>query len=116
MAGVVAFGLGCFHTFPGGAKMVPPLLNSQDIPETIKLVHYYCWHIVTIMLFGLAAAYVYAAIEPTGRVLAVAATGISFMCIAWGFVLVVWKKQKHRDMPQWAYFIPQTVLGIFALI
>lgn len=116
LACALAFGLALVHTFPGGAKMLPPLLESEDIPEPIKLIHYYCWHIVTILLFGLAASFAYAAYEPTGRILAVVATGISFMCLAWGYFLVVWKKQKHKDMPQWMLFLPQTAIGIYALI
>lgn len=116
IAAATAFGLACLHTFMGGPQLVPPLLKSKDIPEPIKLIHYYCWHIVTIMLFGLSAAYAYAAFEPTGRILAVVATGMSFLCVAWGFFLVIWKKQKHSDMPQWMLFLPQTAIGIYALL
>lgn len=110
-----AFLIALIHTFAGGPQLLPPLLKNQEIPEPIRLVHYYCWHIVTMMLFGIAAAYAYAAIEPTGRILAVVATGFCFLCFLWGIFLVVWKKQKTMEMPQWPLFIIQTAIGSYAL-
>lgn len=110
-----AFILACLHTFGGGKQLVPPLLGSKDMQEPVKLVHYYCWHIVTFALFGMAACYAYAAIEPTATILAIAATIFSAFCLVWGFALVNWKKQNHKDMPQWILFVIQTTIGAIAI-
>jgi len=115
IASASAFILALIHTFAGGPELLPPLLKSKDIPEPIKLVHYYCWHIVTMVLFAVSAAYAYAAIEPGGRDFAIVATVFCFLCFSWGLFLVLWKKQKHSEMPQWILFIIQFAIGAYAL-
>jgi len=33
----------------------------------------------------------------------------------WGLVLVLWKRQRHVDMPQWVLFAVLTASGLWAL-
>lgn len=70
---------------------------------------------VTITLAGLAGAYAYAAVAPAGYALAVTATLLSGLFGFWGFALVLWKRQRHRDMPQWILFAVLTASGVWAL-
>lgn len=115
IASVSALIIALIHTFAGGPQLLPPLLENQKIPDPIKLVHYYCWHIVTMVLFAISAAYAYAAVEPSGRILAVIATWFCFLCFLWGIFLVTWKKQKHSEMPQWILFIIQFAIGAYTI-
>ena len=91
------------HTFAGGPTIARPLVESEkeDVP---KYTNYYCWHVVTITLFAMAAGYLYAGLRPGGEDVAVLVTALVAGYFAWGLVLVVWKKQRHVEMPQWILF------------
>ena len=113
---VVAFIIACIHTFAGGRELVPPLLSTRDMKTPVMLTHYYCWHIVTLVLFALSAAFLWAALDPGARELAVFATIISTLSGLWGIALVTWKKQRLIDMPQWPLFAALTGAGVLALV
>jgi len=110
-----AAAIAAMHAFAGGREIARPLLRNVALPPVVTLTHYFCWHMVTIVLVGLAGAYAYAALAANGYALAVVATLLSGVFGLWGFALVRWKRQRHRDMPQWMLFAVLTVSGVWAL-
>ena len=111
-AGLIAFA----HVIAGGREIAQPLLRQTVLPLNVTLTHYFCWHMATISLLALSGAYGYAAIYPDGRVLAIFATMISALFCVWGLALVIWKRQPHRDMPQWILFAGQTASALWVLL
>ena len=92
------------HIFAGGPTVAAPLLAAKDIAETPKLTNYYCWHIVSITLAAMSFAFVYAAFAPGEVALAAMWTLIAAAFALWSVALVVWKRQKPLDLPQWTLF------------
>lgn len=112
----IALAVALTHLFAGGRELVGPLLASRDMVKPVRLTHYYCWHLVTISLFGLAAAYGWAALDASARELAVFVTVVSGLFCVWGLGLVLGQRQRHKHMPQWILFCALTVTGVLALI
>jgi len=112
---MLAISIAAIHIVAGGRDTARPLLQQQIISSTVTLTLYYCWHMATISLVLLAGCYAYAAVSPDGRILAALATLVSAAFCVWGLVLVVWKRQRHRDMPQWMLFLGLTGSGVWAL-
>ena len=112
---LLALGIAVIHAAAGGREIARPLLQQQTLSSTVTLTHYYCWHMATISLVVLAGCYAYAAVSPDGRILASLATLVSGAFCVWGLVLVLWKRQRHRDMPQWVLFLGLTGSGVWAL-
>ena len=110
----IAAVIAAIHLVAGGREIVRPLLSQAALPPVVTLTHYYCWHGVTITLAGLVGAYVYAALAPEGQVLAVFATLLAGSFSLWGLALVLWKRQRHRDLPQWILFALLTATGVWA--
>ena len=102
------------HVVAGGREIAQPLLRQDTLSPSVTLTHYYCWHMATISLAGLAGCYAYAAISQDGRILATFATLIAAAFCIWGLMLVLWKRQRHREMPQWVLFLGLTASGIWA--
>lgn len=111
----IAATIAALHLFAGGRAIARPLLRQEALPPVVTLTHYYCWHLVTITLAGLSAAYAYAAFAPDGYVLAVLATLFAGLFCLWGLALVLWKRQRHLQMPQWILFAVLTASGVWAL-
>ena len=112
VAGLIA----AIHFFIGGREVVRPLLTQDTLPPTVVMTHYFCWHLVTIMLVGLACAFGVGSIAPEGRILAVFATVVAGLFAVWGLALVIWKRLRHRDMPQWILFAVLAASGVGALL
>jgi hypothetical protein len=49
------------HTFVGGVVVARPLLADASLPRAAKWLAYYCWHIATVTLLALAAAFAWSA-------------------------------------------------------
>ncbi|MBA3324338.1 MAG: hypothetical protein H0T41_03370 [Rhodobacteraceae bacterium] len=112
---ILAAVIAAIHSIAGGHEIARPLLRLEALSPTVTLTHYYCWHMATITLSGLSGAYVYAALASDGRVLAVFATLVSGLFCLWGLALLLWKRQRHRNLPQWILFAGLTASGIWAL-
>lgn len=54
------------HTFVGGKFVAQPLLANTDLPKASKWLNYYCWHVTTVMIAFVAAAFAWLAIT-TGQ-------------------------------------------------
>lgn len=111
----ISLALIVLHFVQGGPEVVRPLLASRELPSDVVHVLYLCWHLVTIVLGASVVAYVGAAFDPAFRPYAVAATVVAGATAAWSFVLVMWKRQKHREMPQWIALLVLTLSGVWAL-
>jgi len=76
------------HAFLGGPMFVHPLMADSNLPVAVTWLGFVSWHVVSIMLLGLAIAFGYAAVKPGNAVLAVFAGGmsaaVSILCIAAG--------------------------------
>ncbi len=107
----ISLGLIVFHFVAGGREVVRPLLASQELAPDVVHTLYICWHVVTIVLAGFVLAYLVAAIDPAFRPYALAATVVAGAMAVWSFALVVWKRQSHREMPQWIAFLVLAAAG-----
>jgi len=98
------------HTWLGGPEVAGPLLRSGDMRNVAKYTNYYCWHLVTIMLFAMGCALVWAAYNPDGIELAWFMLFLALSFMVWNLWLLVWKKQSFIKMPQWFLFL---VISVF---
>lgn len=98
------------HTFVGGREVARPLLDAK-MASVPKYTSYYCWHLVTIVLLAMTAAFAYGAVAPTGKDVAVFALGLSIAFSIWSLVLVVWKRQRLLQLPQWLLFLVISVVA-----
>ena len=103
------------HATAGGRGIGRPLVQPQTLSPTVTLTHSHSWHMATICLVVLAGCYAYEAVSPDGRILAAVATLVPGAFCVWGLVRAVWKRQRHRDMPQQVRFLALTGSGIWAL-
>jgi hypothetical protein len=83
IAALVTFGV---HTFVGGVYVARPLLADQGLPKAAKWLAYYCWHIVTMLLFALSLSYGAAAM---GRLPEGASVGLSAFAAACSLLSIV---------------------------
>lgn len=104
-----------FHLVVGRREIAQPLLASHEFPPDVKYVLYICWHVVSILTAAFAAGYLAAAIDPALRPHAIAATILAGTMTIWSLAVVVWKRQSHREMPQWIAFLVLTISGLWAL-
>ncbi len=105
---------GLIHVFWGGRDIARPLLASQELAFEPKMTAYYCWHMATIVIFGIAIAYLYAGVVTSAQELAIAATGLAGAFAVLSVALVVWTRCSPLTLPQWALFCPIAVLGALA--
>ena len=116
LAAVLSAGVCVAHVIAGGRFYVRPLLAAPDLHPVPKYVHYYCWHLVTMMLAAMAIGFGLAAVDPGARDLAVLMTVLASGFSVWSLGLVLWKRQKPLQMPQWALFTPVAIFGILGFL
>ncbi len=104
------------HIFAGGPTVARPLLSSSDIDEVAKLTNYYCWHLVSITLAAMTVGFTYAAVTSGETALATMWTAIAAAFAFWSVALVIWKRQRALDLPQWTLFAVIAGLGAMGLI
>lgn len=95
------------HTFVGGIHVARPLLADTGLPKAAKWLAYYCWHLVTLMLLGIAGLFGGAALGHVGNALAGSLAAFCLACSALSVAVAV----KGRIAP-WRF--PSTTL--FALV
>ncbi len=76
-AALTAFSTFIVHAFVGGVRVARPLLADTTLPKASKWLNYYCWHIATVLILAMTAAYADAALRPEGAALAVLMTAIA---------------------------------------
>jgi hypothetical protein len=107
----------CFiHCWFGGRYIAEPLLKARDLHEVPKYTSYYCWHMVSIMLAVMSGAYLWAGIHPAAVELAALALFLSVAFCGWSLALVVWKRQRFRELPQWSLFAVAAIAGALGFV
>jgi len=103
------------HTFIGTPEVARPLLEStmQPVP---KYTNYYCWHLITMVLFAMGAGFAYAAFYPGGKDVAILMTALSAGFAIWSLALIRLRKRKLMELPQWTFFVVITPLGIIGTL
>lgn len=114
-AAVVAFATFLIHTVVGGRQIARPLLAARDLARIPQLTVYFCWHMVTILLFAMSLALAWAAWRANTplvvliTLLAVAFTGLSL-------ALVVANRVRPWYLPQWILFAAIAALAGLGLV
>lgn len=114
VAALFSFATWGIHTFLGGPAVARPLLEAEMEPVA-KYTNYYCWHIVTIVLFAMATGYGWAAIEPGALDVAFGLTALSGAFGAWNLALVAWSRRTPIELPQWTLFLAIGLAGAIGL-
>lgn len=104
------------HLVLGGREIARPLLAADGLRRVPKYTAYYCWHLVTITLAGLALAFAVAARPDGSRDLALFATGGAALFAAWSLGMIARFRLRPWHFPQWALFLPITALGLAGLL
>lgn len=112
VAGIVSVVVWAIHTFVGGSKVARPLLEAK-LGNTVKYTQYYCWHLVTIVLFMMASAFVYSAFRASDLGWVMTLLGGAFAL--WGLLLPPFVKQSYLNLPQGWLFVPVTAFGLWGL-
>lgn len=110
-AAAASFATFAIHTWIGGPAIAKPLLKSNDMHDVAKYTNYYCWHLVTLTLFVMGGSFAWAAVYPDGIELAWVSLLLSTSFLGWNLFLIVWKKQKFMEMPQWILFLAISAFG-----
>lgn len=104
------------HTFLGQIYIVPPLLKAE-MHVVPKYTHFYCWHLVTLMIAALVGAFAWAALDPSAWEVAILATVVSAIACLWSLALTLTvRRGKPWQMPPWALFGLTTGAALMAHI
>lgn len=117
LAAAVIAALTCLaHVWLGGRETARPLLEAGELGSVPKFTSYYCWHLVTIILAGLALAFALVAVGDGSRDLGVFATGCTALFGIWSVVMIQRFGLKPMHFPQWVLFAPIAVCGALGLV
>ena len=116
IAGIISFITFIVHTFVGGAEIADPLMETTDLQEIPKLTAYYCWHMVTLLLFSMSCAYLYVAIIQPSLPLTVVMTGLAGACGVLSAAMVIMRKLKPLDYPQWLLLLTIALFGTLGAV
>ena len=103
-AALAAFSTFLVHTFVGGRLIARTLLAARDLPRVPRLTVYYCWHMVSLLLLGMAVALAWAACHASpALVVASGALAAAFAVLSLGLI-AAWRVNPWH-MPQWTLFL-----------
>jgi hypothetical protein len=92
------------HVIVGGRFVAQPLLQAGELGTVAKYTNYYCWHLVTIAIAAMAAAYAYSAAYGA-RELAAFASLEALAFAAWNLGLILKNGLSFIRFPQWGLFL-----------
>ncbi len=106
------------HLIQGGTYIARPLLDTKDMHPVALYTQYYCWHLVSLEIFIMGAAFLYSAIYPSQTILllSIFATTLAASFAILGIALVPLVKQTYKNMPQGLLFVPILILGIIGVM
>lgn len=114
-AAAAAFAAFFVHVFLGGRLVVRPLLKARDITLASCWLMYFCWHIVSLLLLFMAAAFVWAGLGAPwllGAGLTVFSALVLALC---GYVC--WRaKFPPQRVPPFVLFATMTLLGALGAV
>lgn len=116
VAGLSAAVVALLHVFLGGPAAARPLLETDKLDKIAKFTLYYCWHLVTIAIFAISAAFLVAAFDRAEQKFAVGAMMVSVAFTFWSLVMIIQHKLRFMHFPQWLLFLPVAVFGAFGLV
>jgi hypothetical protein len=116
LAGVASLAVFATHTFVGGRLFARPLLAADGLHRVVRLTLYYCWHLVTLMLAVMSAAFLFAGWFAQHVALAAAFTMLAAGCSAVSLAIIVHHRAPLLRMPQWAFFAVVALLGVIGLL
>jgi hypothetical protein len=116
LAGLAALAVCLTHLILGGRAVVRPFFDIEKMPGIVRYTMYYCWHLVTITLAGMALAFLLAAQPGGSHALAVFATSgaASFALLNFGMNLRLGLSFARH--PQGFLFLPVAALGVAGLL
>lgn len=114
-AGICSLFVCMLHVIGGGKAFARPLLDTDGLSRTVKYTHYYCWHIVTIVLGAMGGMFLWAGYAQSGIDLAIVATLFGVLFMLWSLGIVAISKGKLFEFPQWLLFAPIAMLGIIGV-
>ena len=100
------------HVVMGGREAVHPLLAATELSPLTKFTNYYCWHIVTIVIAGMAVAFAYSAQPASAMDLALFATGLAFLFTVWSLGMIARFGLPLLQFGQWLLFLAVGFLGL----
>lgn len=104
------------HTFIGGIVVARPLLADTRLPAASKWLNYYCWHIATLTILAIAAAFAYSAIREDRPEGAVFGTAFAAALSALSAAVAVKGNIHPLRFPSTSLFAGIAVLGVAALL
>lgn len=112
IAALALIALIALHVTVGHNEVARPLLNSSAFKTDVIYALYLCWHLLTLLMIASVGAYVLAAGFPAHKEFALAATIMLCLFALWSLSVTIWKRQRHRDLPQWIAFAAVAMLGL----
>jgi len=115
-AGVIAAFTWAIHTFVGTPKIQEPLLDLS-LPQSVSLLLFACWHLVTVTLGLSALSLIWTAYPSGGFRAAALPCFISLLWLMFGLVFITIALVEVGTsalfvIPQWVLLIPVGVLGL----
>ncbi|MGB0926881.1 MAG: hypothetical protein ACPGVA_06715 [Pikeienuella sp.] len=114
-AAALSFATLIIHVFVGGPEIAAPVDATDALSPVVRATNFYCWHIVTITIAGMTAAYGLSAqgLLPGAAMLA---TAYALGFTGWSVALIIMRRLPWLEMGQWVLFGPITVLGVIGLV
>ncbi|RMB08742.1 hypothetical protein [Eilatimonas milleporae] len=103
------------HFFLGGKTIARPLLEATGLPDKVRCVQYFCWHIATLTLILQAVLLGVAAVAPAETGLAIVGTAVAASVGLLGIGMPPFLQIGYGTMPQGWLFVPVTGLGLAGL-
>jgi hypothetical protein len=114
-AAVLSTGICALHVTLGGREAARPLLSTTELDRVAKYTNYYCWHLVTIAIALMAAAFAFASRPGANTDAAIFASAAAIIFALWSVIMIVQHKLSPLQFPQWALFLPVGFLGAVGL-
>ncbi len=117
LASILSAFTACVHTIVGTSEIHAPILSSS-LPESISLLLYACWHLVTVTLI-LSSIALFWSSRPSrieGNYVLPAFIGVLWVIFGLVFIFVALcfsGMPALAVLPQWVLLVPTGVLAIF---
>jgi hypothetical protein len=102
-ASLATLACAAIHAFVGGRDVAAPIAAS-DLARVPRFTALYVWHMVTVVLVGMAAAFAAAAWSVAMRPAAVFAAALAAAFALLNLALAARLRARLRELPQWILF------------